>query len=453
MAFYRKQLETLKAWKHRKNRKPLVLRGARQVGKTTLVDSFAKRYSQYIALNLEKTKDKVYFENYTSAESILQALILDRRLKPIDKNDTLLFIDEIQEKPEAIALLRYFYEDIPNLHVIAAGSLLEHAISKVKSFPVGRIEYLYLFPMNFKEFLWVHQMDALIERLENPPIQASTHHVAMDWFHKYAMIGGMPEAIKTHKENGELSQLPRIYESIWASYREDVSKYAKNETEEKVITHIMTTAPFYLDSRVTFQGFGKSNYRSREVGESFRALDDAKIIQLIFPGTSVEYPLITDFRKSPRLQFLDTGLLNHALSIQSELIEIKDLSTSFKGAILPHLITQEIISLNDIAYKKPNFWVRQKKSTQAEVDLVYTFKQLIIPIEIKSGKVGKMRSLHQFVNQAPHPYAVRMYAGEFSIEQHKTPEGTSFYLMNLPYYLATFIDVYLEYFFNNTKAL
>jgi len=128
-------------------------------------------------------------------------------------------------------------------------------------------------------------------------------------------------------------------------------------------------------------------------------LDDAKIIQLIYPGTSVEYPLITDFRKSPRLQFLDTGLLNHALNIQGELIEIKDLSTSYKGALLPHLITQEIISLQQMAYNKLNFWVRQKKSAQTELDLIYPFKQMNIPIEIKSGKVGKIRSLHQFVNK------------------------------------------------------
>lgn len=446
MSFYRIQIETLKSWKKQKDRKPLVLRGARQVGKTTLVNTFAKTYPQYIAINLEKPKDKALFENYSSAESILQALMLERRLKPIDKSETLLFIDEIQEKPEAIGLLRYFYEDIPNLHLIAAGSLLEHAISKVKSFPVGRVEYLYLFPMNFKEFLWANKMDSLVEILQNPPVQPSAHHVAMNWFHKYALIGGMPEVIKKHEESNELSQLPRIYESIWSSYRDDVSKYAKNDTEEKVISHIMRTAPMYLDSRVTFHGFGKSNYRSREVGESFRALDDAKIIQLIYPGTSVEYPLITDFRKSPRLQFLDTGLLNHALNIQAELIEIKDLSTSYKGALLPHLITQEIISLQQMAYNKPNFWVRQKKSAQAELDLIYPFKQMNIPIEIKSGKVGKMRSLHQFVNKAPHPYAVRMYAGKFSIEKHKTPEETSFYLMNLPYYIATYIDIYMEYF-------
>jgi predicted AAA+ superfamily ATPase len=454
MAFYRQQIEALQRWKNEKNRKPLVLRGARQVGKTTLVNSFAKTYAQFIALNLEKQKDKLFFENYTSAESILQALTLDRRLKPIDKFETLLFIDEIQEKPEAIALLRYFYEDIPNLHVIAAGSLLEHAMSKVKSFPVGRVEYLYLFPMSFKEFLWAHDMHALVDILENPPVQASAHHVVMEWFHKYAMIGGMPEVIKSFIEIENLNQLPKIYESIWASYRDDVSKYAKNQTEEKVIAHIMKTAPFYMDSRVTFQGFGKSNYRSREVGESFRALDDAKIIQLIYPSTSLEYPIVTDFRKSPRLQFLDTGLLNHALNIQAQMIEINDLSTSFKGAILPHLITQEIISLQDIAYQKPHFWVRQKKDAQAEVDLIYPFRGLIIPIEIKSGKVGKMRSLHQFVNQSPHAYAVRLYAGEFSIEQHKTPSGKPFYLMNLPYYLGMFIEEYLTYFldkFNKYK--
>lgn len=366
----------------------------------------------------------------------------------IGEKMTLLFIDEIQEKPDAIAMLRYFYEELPELHVIAAGSLLEHSLSKVKSFPVGRVQYLYLFPLNFPEFLAANKMDALIERLQNIPIDIAAHNVAKDWFHRYALYGGMPEIVRAYIKNEDITILPRIYEGVWASYTDDVPKYAKNATEQKVIKHIMQTAPRYIDQRITFQGFGGSNYKSREVGESFRALDDAKVIQLIYPCTSVEFPAIEDFKKSPRMQFLDTGLLNHALGIQSKLLSITDLSTSYKGALLPHLITQELISIQEYSYKKPNFWVRQKKGAQSEVDLVYSYQGLIIPIEIKSGKVGKLRSLHQFVEKSPHSYAVRMYAGEFSIEEHSTPSGKPYTLMNLPYYLGTFLEKYLAYLMN-----
>ncbi len=452
MSFYRKQLATLQAWKSDENRKPLVLRGARQVGKTTLVNMFAENYAQYISLNLEKPKDQGYFEKYTNVQAILNALLLDHRLQPVKNKSTLLFIDEIQESPEAIAMLRYFYEEIPELHVIAAGSLLEHTLAKVKSFPVGRVQYLYIFPMNFQEYLLANKMDNLVEQLNQIPLNESAYGVALDWFHQYAIIGGMPEIIKLITKKVPISELPKTYESIWTSYQDDVPKYAKNNTEEKVIKHLMRTAPLYMDARVTFQGFGKSNYRSREVGESFRALDDAKIIQLIYPGTSVEFPIVPDYKKSPRLQFLDTGLLNHSLNIQSSLLEVDDLSTSYKGAILPHLITQELISLQENTYNKPNFWVRQKKDAQAEVDLIFPYKGLIIPIEIKSGKVGKLKSLHQFVARSPHPYAVRMYAGKFSIETHQLPDGKQFYLMNLPYFLTTYLPEYLDYFLKNYKA-
>lgn len=451
MVFERLLNHELEQWKRSSSRKPLILRGARQVGKTTLVQQFAQSYQQYIYLNLEKKAHAAFFQDFSDVESILEALLLTYQLNDVQKKQTLLFIDEIQEVSEAIALLRYFYEDIPDLHVIAAGSLLEHTLRDVPSFPVGRVQYLYIFPFNFQEYLHANQMHGLLNKLKEIPVSTPAHHVAMDWFHQYALTGGMPEIVAHIVEHKKINQLTPIYESIWTSYRDDVSKYAKNRTEEKVIKHLLQTAPPFIDQRISFHNFGNSNYRSREVSESFLSLDDAKVIQLIYPTTSVEMPIITDFKKSPRLQFLDTGLLNYSLGIQAQLIEVKDLGKSFKGALIPHLITQELISLQQTTYNKPSFWVRQKKGAQAEVDLIYPYKGMVIPIEIKSGKVGKLRSLHQFVDQAPHPYAIRMYAGEFNIEQHRTPTGTPFYLMSLPYYLSTYLSEYIDYFIQQTE--
>jgi len=200
----------------------------------------------------------------------------------------------------------YFYEELPELHVISAGSLLEFAMQKVQSFPVGRVEFLYLHPLNFQEYLEATDKQNLLEYLQLVPIKPVAHKLLMDVFHRYAIIGGMP-VIKVDIQQKNLSDLPRTYESIWGTYKNDVEKYTSNETERKIIKHLMDTAPLYVDERVKFQGFGNSNYRSREVGEAFRTLDDAKIIRLIYPTTDLKPPLKSDLKKSPRLQFLDTG--------------------------------------------------------------------------------------------------------------------------------------------------
>jgi hypothetical protein len=206
-----------------------------------------------------------------------------------------------------------------------------------------------------------------------------------------------------------------------------------------------------MDQRITFQNFGSSNYRSREVGEAFRNLDAAGIIRLIYPTTSYTAPLMIDYKKSPRLQFLDTGIVNHILGIQSELIALKDLSNAFRGALIPHIIMQELISLNKENDDLPHFWVRDKAQSSAEIDLVYRHQSILIPIEIKSGSTGSMKSLHYFMNHIDHDFAVRIYGGSFSIEEHKTPEGKRFKLMNLPYYLGTKIPDFVNYFLEQEK--
>lgn len=436
-------------WKNSKNRKPLILRGARQVGKTTLVKQFAQTYKQRISLNLELPNDISYFNEYNDVPTLVQALFIGHNISTSDKSETLIFIDEIQESPKAIAILRYFYELEPEIHVIAAGSLLEHAMRKVKSFPVGRVEMLHLYPINFPEFLNALGQKSASEQFNTIPVNAVAHKTLLNLFNRYAIIGGMPEVINKYIETESVSELTPIYEGIWETYKNDVEKYASNDTEARVIKHIMATAHLDIDARIKFHNFGKSNYRSREVGEAFRNLDDAKIIQLIYPTTDTNVPVRSDLKKSPRLQFLDTGLINNELSIQGEMLAMEDLNSSYKGAIIPHMITQELMTLNYTKAVKPNFWVREKRQSSAEVDLVVQFKNRVIPIEIKSGKAGKLKSLHQFIDATDHPYAIRMYAGEFSVEEHTTPEGKKYLLMNLPYYLGTRLKEYMEYFTSN----
>jgi predicted AAA+ superfamily ATPase len=446
MIFNRHISANLLEWKIGHDRKPLIIRGARQVGKTTLVRQLSGTYKQSIHLNLELPADKTFFTRFGDVTTLTDALFLSRNLSPEYKSNTLVFIDEIQECPEAISMLRYFHELEPELHVIAAGSLLEHAMHEVRSFPVGRVQMMHLYPLNFAEYLEAIGQDMALTQLKIFPVKQSAHHILLQHFHRYAIIGGMPEVLKKYIETGQLAFLGPVYESIWETYKEDVVNYAKNDTEARVIRHIMSTAHLYLDSRIKFQHFGNSNYRSREVSEAFRNLDDAKIIQLVYPSTDLKPPIKSDLHKSPRMQFLDTGLINYELNIQADMLAMEDLNDAFRGAIIPHLIAQEIISLNSTKTTKPHFWVREKNQSSAEVDFLIPHGKYLVPLEVKSGKTGKMKSLHQFIEASNHPFAVRMYAGEFSIEHHQTPAGKAYLLMNLPYYLGTQINMYLEHF-------
>lgn len=443
---FKREIETyLHEWRNRSARKPLIIRGARQVGKTTLVRDFSREYKNFIILNLEKAGDRRYFEDYSDVKTISEALFLAYNIPLSEIDNTLLFIDEIQESPQAIQMLRFFYEEIPSLHIISAGSLLEFAIQKVKSFPVGRVEFLYLYPMNFEEYLLAAGRAPILQQLKTIPVRPAAHQILMDLFHRYAIIGGMPEIIKADIEKSNLADLTRIYESIWGTYKNDVEKYATNDTERKIIKHIMDTAPLYLDERVKFQGFGNSAYKSREVGEAFRTLEDAKVIRLIYPTTDLQPPPRADLKKSPRFQILDTGLVNYALAIQAQMLGIDDLSSTYKGAVIPHLITQEFISLQNVSPNQPHFWVRQKLQSNAEVDLVLVCREFLIPVEIKSGSTGTLRSLHQFIEAADHPFAIRIYGGSFSVEKAITPGKKPYLLMNLPYYLGTQLPAYAEW--------
>jgi len=450
MIFERNIIRELIEWKQSPHRKPMILRGARQVGKTTVVKEFARQFKHSVFLNLEKESDRIIFEKYSDPGKIIDAVFIKNEIPGNEKGQTLLFIDEIQESTAAIRMLRFFYEEHPEIYIIAAGSLLEFALKKIGSFPVGRVEYRYMYPLNFQEYLHIFNKTALKE-LHNIPVRQEAYEVLLELFANYSIIGGMPEVVSRYNENERVSDLIVIYESIWQAYKDDVDKYVSGESGRNIIRHVIDTAGYYVDQRIKFQNFGNSNYRSREVSEAFRNLDAARLIRLIYPTTSIDTPPKPDLKKSPRIQFVDTGLLNYVLGVQPEMLGMKDLSGAYKGAIIPHLVNQELISLNFLSDKKPFFWVRDKMQSSAEVDLVFSYRNKIIPVEIKSGSHGTLKSLHQFIDQCGHPYAIRMYAGSFSVENAKTPAGTPYFLMNLPYFLGTKLHEYVDYLINNYK--
>lgn len=446
--FQRTAIKYLKDWKKRADRKPLILRGARQVGKTSLVDLFSNEFDNYIKLNLEKNEDKILFEKIDNLKKLKQSIFYSRNIN-FDKGKTLLFIDEIQNSPEAVKQLRYFYEEEKDLFVIAAGSLLETVINKKISFPVGRVEYYYLHPVNFQEFLIASGEKQSIELLNIIPIPEFAHYKLSDLFKTYTLIGGMPEIIDTYIKKKDISILSFIYDSLINSYLDDVEKYSKNDTMTQIIRFIIRQSFFETGNRITFQNFGKSNYRSREIGEAFRTLEKTMILQLVYPTTSINIPVQNDYKKSPKLQFLDTGLINHSAGIVNEFFTEENLTDIYKGKIAEHITGQELRSLSNSPLSKLNFWVKDKRNSQAEIDYVYIYKGLIIPIEVKSGKTGRLRSLHMFIDTTEHPFAVRIYDGILNIQQENTISGKKFYLLNLPFYLIHKIDSYLDLLFES----
>lgn len=444
----RNSYKKLIQWKDSENRKPLLIRGARQVGKTTLVRQFSNEFSVYLELNLEKEADKKLFE-LDETNIILNAIYLSKGVVP-EKGKTLLFIDEIQESPNAISQLRYFFEEHEDIHVIAAGSLLEFALSKVPNFPVGRVDYLYLHPLNFEEYLGAIGQKPALDALRKVPVSEFANQTLKKHFHDFTLVGGMPGIVSEYIKNKVFALLSERYTKLWQSYKDDVEKYSKNDTERRIIRHVIDTAPFEMD-RIKFEGFGNSNYRSREVGEALRALDMAKLIRLVYPTTSVKPPLVVDYKKRPRLQFVDTGLWNQAMGLQASMIQVEDLDDVHRGRVIQHLVAQEINSTVENKDSVSHFWVRQEKDSNSEVDIIFPIGKFLIPVEVKSGSSGSLRSLHQFIDRCNHSVAVRFYAGKFEIENTKTISGKPFYLINLPYYLGTQLKFYLEYFFQTYK--
>ncbi len=437
MLFNRTLEKHISDWKEKPKRKPLIIRGARQVGKTTLVEKIGQNFDVFISLNLEKSNHGAYFENTDEIKRIFDGILLDKNLILLPEQKCLLFIDEIQQSPHVIKLLRYFYEELPEIHVIAAGSLLEFALNEIDSFPVGRVEQVVLHPMNFEEFLLATNKTALWQRLAQCDFSETTYPIFYKEFCNYMVIGGMPEAINQYISDGfSFKNLNTIFENIWISYLDDTLKYGKNELNKRILRYILETSPFTLD-RFSFASIGQTAYQGREIAEGFRQLERARILSLIYPTTSLEIPIIPDFKKRPRIQLLDTGLLLFINKKSVEFLLNNALNDQFRGQIFNHIALQENIATSQSLLDKTFFWVRENTDANAEIDLVLDWRGLVIPVEIKAGSTGKLRSLHEYMDRCPHDLAVRLLANNFSVEQIKTPKGKFFWLVNLPIFAAS----------------
>jgi predicted AAA+ superfamily ATPase len=434
----RRLLSSLQEWKDSDSRKPLILRGARQVGKSTLVDEFAKSYDVYLKLNLDEPDDCQLFDWYITIEELIDAIYIRCQQKKEDK-PTLLFIDEIQNSPKAVAMLRYFYEKAGHLHVIAAGSLLENLIDKKISFPVGRVQYLALRPCSFLEYLNGIGEDFDKELIEN--LQAEKAHTRiMKHFKNYCIVGGMPEAVMRYAKNKDILALDDIYDTLITSYSDDVEKYATNDTMTKVMRFIIKNGWTFGGNTISFEHFANSTYRSREMGEAFRTIEKAMLLELAYPVTSALLPLQPAYTRRPKLLWLDTGLINYVAGIREEVFSTNNIQDAWRGKVAEHIVAQELLAYNHKITARRHFWVNPQKGSDAEVDFVIAKNGLCIPIEVKSGINAHLRSLHSYMDAAPHDIAIRIWSNPLSVDEVVTQKGKRFRLINLPFYYIGLLD-------------
>lgn len=438
--FDREILNFFRQWREKKKRKPLVIRGARQVGKTIAVRIFGEQvFDDIIVLNLEKEDHLAMFERLLAIPDLIQLIQL-RTGKKIIPGSTLLFIDEIQNSQLAMTQMRYFFEEMPELHVMAAGSLLEIKIKKEGfSFPVGRVEYCYMYPVTFYEFLAALGDNETLNYIRNLDINAGLpeeiHQVLLKKYMEYVIAGGMPEAVAEYVESRSFIHLDPIYESILTGFKDDVYKYASG-AKVPYLQHVIRHSPKYAGKTIKYEKFGESGFKSREMKEAFDVLEKAMIVNRVYSTVSSEIPLHLNLRKSPKLLFLDSGLVNYSMGVREELFTGNDLNSIFQGQLAEQVVGQTLQAFFVARQAELAYWFRDKKNSLAELDFLLQHKSHLVPLEVKSGKAGHMKSLNLFMEQSTCPLAIKIHSNSIYIQQLQRPDGTPFKLISLPFYLV-----------------
>lgn len=431
--FRRNIISKLEAWKQDKKHKPLILRGARQVGKTTVVNEFGSQFDNYLYFNLERNENAKLFEMEIPLDDLVNMLYASVG-KVKKEGTTLVFIDEIQNSPKTIALLRYFYEQRPDLYVIAAGSLLENLVDVKVSFPVGRVQYLALRPCSFSEFLGAIGKNNLLAVLsQKAEYTVAFHEQLMHLFNQYTIVGGMPEAVQQYAETQDVIGIEDVYETLVQAYKDDSEKYVRGNKLTDVVRFILSYGWAFSGETITLGNFANSGYKSREVGEAFRLLEKAMLLELVYPVSSTQLPIIPETKRMPKLIWFDTGLVNYQAGIRKEIIGSTDMVDSWRGHIAEQITAQELLALEDRVGQHRSFWAKQNNG--AEVDFIFTHNSKLYPIEVKSGTNAHLRSLQVFMDSSEVNIAIRIWSKPYSIDKVKTIHGKEFTLINLPFYL------------------
>jgi len=381
-------------WKESSGRKPLIIRGARQTGKSFTITEFGNNYFEGTIhiVNFEKRMDwHSIFELNLDVKRIISELeILSG--KKITPGEDLLFFDEIQECPNAIASLRYFYEQIPELHVIAAGSLLEFALGNIP-FPVGRVQLMNMYPMNFNEFLVATGNEPAAKLISDFPkeVSESVHNMLSGELKKYFFVGGMPECVNKYAETGSFNEVFDIQADLLATFRKDFLKYSPR-IDVGCLNAVLNSVPQRIGQQIKYSGLAEG-YSNPTIKKAFELLETARIFRKVKAASPAGLPLgASASDKKFKALLLDVGLLGSFYGVsRSQEYSKTDLLSVFQGALAEQFIGQEILSAtgNDLFY-----WSREAKSSNAETDYLIEKQGKIVPVEVKSGKGGSLKSLH-----------------------------------------------------------
>ncbi len=445
--FQRTALIYLDHWLAKKRRKPLILRGARQVGKSTLVRLFAQSANLHLCeINLEK---------HLFLDDIFKTLdmeIILRELEavigaPINTPDSLLFLDEIQATPHALQALRYFYEEYPLIPVIAAGSLLEFTLADHSfSMPVGRVEYYHLYPLSLREFLTVLEPTLLpyLGRLTTEPetLPQAAHQRLLKRLRDYFFIGGLPEAVLAFYEEQSLLEVSAVHRSIVSTYLDDFSKYAKQK-DLMLLQRIFAYIPKALGRKIKYSHISRDS-RSALVKQGVSLLTKARICHQVKRSHCTGIPLAAESSDTVyKLLFMDIGLANHVCGCDWRTMAAFDESQLVnEGGIAEQFIGQHLIDMSGgLNPPSLHYWLREKKTGNAEIDYVITIGSRVLPVEVKAGTSGSLKSLQQFVFRRGTKLAIRFDLNPASLQQVKhtirTADGNrqvEFTLLSLPLY-------------------
>jgi len=436
--------KNLSEWLTRPDRKPLILRGARQVGKSTLVRNFAANHKLKLHdVNLERNPKLLSAFRSLNIKLILQELSFVSNLGAIEPGD-ILFLDEIQAIPEAITALRYFHEEFPNLPVIAAGSLLEFALTKERvSVPVGRVEYLYIHQLSFEEFLAANQENDLLSFLGSfdikEPYSTVAHEKLLELFRTYLLLGGMPEVVASYLSDGAIDRAFSVLEQIGETYRDDFSKYSTTSVLNR-LQRVLDGIPSRIGLKAVYSKIDPLS-QAREVRDCIELLTKAQVVLQAFHSDADGIPLAAQIDdRIYKLYLIDCGLLNSLSGVRKLSIEeIRQHSFINEGKLAEQFIAQHLIRLGSHSVRpRLHYWLREKKQHNAEVDFVVQIGTSVVPVEVKAGESGRMRSLIQFVAQKKTSIAVRFDLAPPSIQQlshglHGT-SNINYNLISLPLY-------------------
>jgi uncharacterized protein len=410
----------LREWSTDSYRKPLLLRGARQVGKTYAVKKLGKKFENFIELDLEQNiQIRNLFSGDLFPEKILEQISFFTG-KKIIPGKTLLFLDEVQAEPRAVLALRYFYEFIPELHVIAAGSLLDFAIEQV-GVPVGRVEFLHMYPVSFIEFLAAKNSKILMQELlvhdAGSLISEIAHTKLLELLAEYFAIGGMPEVVQRWIDSRYIEECFKIQQSIANTYKRDFAKYAK-KTQIKYLDALFNSIPLQLGKKFKYSSI-EGDFRKRELSPCLDLLDLAGVVHKVYHTDAHGIPLGAQADLEIfKLIFLDIALAQSLMGFNLKdwfLYPYEQFVN--KGEISESFVGQELL-----AYSEPTtdeqlyFWMRTDRTAQAEIDYVKNILNNIVPIEVKSGVGTTLKSMHIFLDKHPKSkYGVRFSTQNYSV--------------------------------------